>query len=113
LADTAQNSVTYEELMQAAGYIKAPDIMSKDDNGNLYIVEAMSPPLNKRDLQGIEKDLEKMMEEIKTNPNDGIAAYGGEIDDDDLELLENAFRTALKVVKKINKEKYTPKKFKE
>lgn len=72
--------------------------------------------LSKGDLKKIEKDLEQMMEAVKRDPNEGYAAYDGEteIDENDLEyeLLEDAFRTALKIVKKLNKETYTPNKYK-
>ena len=71
--------------------------------------------LTKRDLRKIEKDLEQMMEAIKKDPDEGYAAFDGEteIDENDLEyeLLEDAFRTALKIVKKLNKETYTPNKY--
>jgi transcriptional regulator with XRE-family HTH domain len=71
--------------------------------------------LTKRDLRKIEKDLEQMMEAVKNDPNEGYAAYDGEteIDENELEyeLLEDAFRTALKIVKKLNKETYTPNKY--
>jgi transcriptional regulator with XRE-family HTH domain len=71
--------------------------------------------LSKGDLNKIEKDLEQMMEAVKRDPNEGYAAYDGEteIDENDLEyeLLEDAFRTALKIVKKLNKETYTPNKY--
>ena len=43
----------------------------------------------------------------------GPAFYDGvELDDDDLDKLEIAMRTALEIAKVKNKEKYTPKKYK-
>jgi transcriptional regulator with XRE-family HTH domain len=88
-------------LLKAAGYIKNNEQQKESD-------------LTKRDLKQIEKDLEKMMEDIKSKPDDGFSSFDGDmdIDEDDLDLLNDAFRTALKVVKKLNKETYTPNKYK-
>jgi hypothetical protein len=71
--------------------------------------------LSKGDLKKIEKDLKQMMEAVKRDPNEGYAAYDGEteIGENNLEyeLLEDAFRMALKIVRKLNKETYTPNKY--
>lgn len=93
-------------MLQAAGY--------SDQSSNPSETNTDGKDLSKRDLKQIEKDLEKMMDDIKSNPDDGFAAFDGEteMDEEDLELLEDAFRTALKVVKKLNKQTYTPKKYK-
>ncbi len=64
------------------------------------------------DMKSIEKDLNKMMEDMEHNPGQGFAAYNGEdIDETDVELFKNALRDALILAKKINKKKYTPKKY--
>lgn len=107
-------NIPLDNLLKEIGYINAPHQLNSTESTRQKITSLQndSPEgLTKRDLKSIEKDLEKMIEEIKTNPNDGFAAYGGEIDDEDIELLENAFRTALITIKKINKQKYTPKKY--
>lgn len=90
-------------ILKAAGYIDDSSEAEKQSNTTL----------SKRDLKDIEKDLEKMIDEFQTNPDSGFAAYNGEdINEDDMELLKNAFKTALMTVKKINKEKYNPRKYK-
>lgn len=68
--------------------------------------------LNNRDKKDIEKDLKKIMDDFKSGEA-GPAFYDGvELDDDDLDKLEIAMRTALEIAKVKNKEKYTPKKYK-
>lgn len=68
--------------------------------------------LNNRDKKDIEKDLKKIMDDFRDGES-GPAFYDGvELDDDDLEKLEIAMRTALEIAKVKNKEKYTPKKYK-
>lgn len=68
--------------------------------------------LNDKDKKNIEKDLKKIMDDFKSGEA-GPAFYDGvELDDDDLDKLEIAMRTALEIAKVKNKEKYTPKKYK-
>lgn len=65
-----------------------------------------------RDEKSIQNDLKKIMEEFKTGKA-GPAFYDGvEFESDELELIENAMETALKIAKLKNKEKYTPNKYK-
>ena len=68
--------------------------------------------LNKKDYNDIAKDLEKIMFDLETN-EDSPLFYGDSIDETDKALLQNALKNALEVVKIRNKEKYTPKKYKE
>ncbi len=71
-----------------------------------------SNELNNRDKKDIEKDLKKIMDDFKSGES-GPAFYDGvELDNDDLDKLEIAMRTALEIAKVKNKEKYTPKKYK-
>lgn len=68
--------------------------------------------LNEKDNRSIEKDLKKIMDDFKTGES-GPAFYDGiELDNEDLDKLEIAMRTALEIAKVKNKEKYTPKKYK-
>lgn len=68
--------------------------------------------LNNRDKKDIEKDLKKIMDDFRDGES-GPAFYDGvELDDDDMDKLEIAMRTALEIAKVKNKEKYTPKKYK-
>ena len=74
--------------------------------------EETETTLNDRDKKDIEKDLKKIMDDFKSGES-GPAFYDGvELDNDDLDKLEIAMRTALEIAKVKNKEKYTPKKYK-
>ena len=68
--------------------------------------------LNNRDKKDIEKDLKKIMDDFRDGESGPVYFDGVELDDDDLEKLEIAMRTALEIAKVKNKEKYTPKKYK-
>ena len=64
-----------------------------------------------RDEKSVKRDLKKLMDDFRSNQA-GPAFYGDtELDDDELELIEDAFELALKTIKIKNKEKYTPKKY--
>lgn len=70
------------------------------------------PPLTKRDEAQIAKDLEKMLSDLDNNTE--FAAHGGTVEDsDDKELLKAALLTSMKIAKRMAKEKFTPKKYKE
>lgn len=61
-----------------------------------------------RDRRDIAKDLDRIMDEIKSG-QDGPLYYNGDaIDDASMALLENAIEYALKQAKKENKVKYNP-----
>ena len=82
------------------------------DLSYLINLEETEPTLNDKDKKSIEKDLKKIMDDFKSGES-GPAFYDGvELDDDDLDKLEIAMRTALEIAKVKNKEKYTPKKYK-
>lgn len=68
--------------------------------------------LNNRDKKDIEKDLKKIMDDFRDGESGPVYFDGVELDEDDLEKLEIAMRTALEIAKVKNKEKYTPKKYK-
>lgn len=89
------------DLLNACGYLNNEEL---SDDGIL----------TPKDLKHIEKDLEKMMEMLQSNPRDGYSAYGGDtnISEEGLDLFEDALRTAFKIIKKLNKETYTPKIYK-
>ena len=68
--------------------------------------------LTKKDEKSIQKDLKQIMDDFKSG-QDGPAFYnGGELGDEELELIEQAMELALKSAKLKNKAKYTPKKYK-
>lgn len=82
-------------------------LLGWDDNKNTTL-----PPLTKRDEAQIAKDLEKMLSDLDNNTE--FAAHGGTVEDsDDKELLKAALLTSMKIAKRMAKEKFTPKKYKE
>lgn len=68
--------------------------------------------LTAKDNRDIAKDLDNIMEKL-TAGEDGPASYNGEeLSPDAAELFRDELEIALKRLKIINKEKYTPKKYK-
>ena len=74
--------------------------------------EETEQPLNNRDKKDIEKDLKKIMDDFRDGESGPVYFDGVELDEDDMDKLEIAMRTALEIAKVKNKEKYTPKKYK-
>ena len=68
--------------------------------------------LNDKDKKSIEKDLKIIMDDFRDGESGPVYFDGVELDDDDMDKLEIAMRTALEIAKVKNKEKYTPKKYK-
>lgn len=67
---------------------------------------------NARDERDIKKDLDSIMEKL-TAGADGPAAYDGKpLDPESADLFKDELEIALRRLKLINKEKYTPKKYK-
>lgn len=69
--------------------------------------------LTKRDEKNIAKTLDILKDQIDNNESGELNYNGIEVTDDDAELLMDALDMALRRIKKKNKEKYTPKKYKE
>lgn len=68
--------------------------------------------LTQKDEKDIAKDLDNIMEKL-TSGEDGPASYNGEeLSPEAAELFRDELEIALKRLKLINKEKYTPKKYK-
>ena len=68
--------------------------------------------LTKHDERDIKKDLDSIMEKLSGGEN-GPASYNGEeLDPEAAELFRDELEIALRRLKIINKEKYTPKKYK-
>lgn len=69
--------------------------------------------LTYKDNRDIAKTLALLKEQIKNNEDGPLNYEGAEVTNEDAELLFDAIELALKRIKKKNKEKYTPKKYKE
>ena len=71
-----------------------------------------APELTARDERDIAKDLDNIMKKLADGEN-GPASYDGEeLDPEAAELFRDELEIALRRLKLINKEKYTPKKYK-
>lgn len=69
--------------------------------------------LTEKDKKDISRTLDSLMEQIENNENTPLNYNGDDVDPEDIELLKDALGIALKRIKKKNKEKYTPNKYKE
>ena len=77
-----------------------------------YLETGGTDKLTERDKKDIKKDLDSIMAKL-TSGEDGPAAYDGEeLDPEAADLFREELEIALKRLKIINKEKYTPKKYK-
>lgn len=69
--------------------------------------------LTDKDERDIQKELEKMIEGLSANS--GYAAFDGEtlddMDEEDRELLKASLENSLRLAKRLAKQKYTPKKY--
>lgn len=82
-------------------------LMTGNDNA-----KEAAPELTARDERDIEKDLNRIMDKLM-NDEEGPATYGGDpINPEAAELFREELQIALRRLKIINKEKYTPKKYK-
>lgn len=68
--------------------------------------------LNVRDEKNISKDLKNIMDDFRSGESGPVFYDGIELDEEDMDKLEIAMKTALEIAKVKNKEKYTPKKYK-
>lgn len=75
-------------------------------------VQKQGQKLNARDERDIKKDLDSIKEKLMSKEK-GPATYGGEpLEPESVELFMDEIDIALRRLKLINKEKYTPKKYK-
>ena len=128
--------MTQEELARKLGY-RNKSTIAKIENGTNDIVQSKvidfanalnttvvylmgweaeapeeKPAFTARDERDIKKDLDNIMEKL-TAGEAGPASYDGEnLDPDAAELFKDELEIALRRLKLINKEKYTPKKYK-
>ncbi len=98
---------TYERLQKVANFFNVPiKYLASGEN------EEPSQKLTSRDERDIAKDLNNIMEKL-TSGEAGPASYDGEpLDPEAAALFKDELEIALRRLKLINKEKYTPKKYK-
>lgn len=99
--------ITQIEIIAKALNVSPGYLMGWEDNKPLNDT-ALTP----RDERQIAADLEKMLADLD-NQN-AMAAMGGTVEDDeDRELLRASLLATMRLAKKIAKEKYTPKKYRQ
>lgn len=100
-----------DKLQKIADYFGVP--LSYLLTGELEMpTKEKAPELTARDERDIAKDLDRIMEKLSSGEA-GPASYNGEeLDPEAAELFRDELEIALRRLKIINKEKYTPKKYK-
>lgn len=82
------------------------------EKSDLLEDKSLKKELTAKDERDIEKDLNRIMDKLM-NDEEGPATYGGDpINPEAAELFREELQIALRRLKIINKEKYTPKKYK-
>lgn len=103
---SGRSTPTTKTLQKIADYfgVTIDYLMTGDDSSEQGLTE--------KDNRDIAKDLDSIMEKLTSGEN-GPASYNGEeISPEAAELFKDELEIALKRLKIINKEKYTPKKYK-
>lgn len=85
-------------------------LLGKTDIATPPSVDGFQQELTKKDERDIEKTLNKTLEMLENQ--EGLMLSGELIDEDDFELIKAAIQNGLEYAKKVNKKKFTPKKFK-
>lgn len=86
------------------------DYLLSDDESLTEEVSNEKNDLTDKDKKDIEKSLDATLKRLEEE--DGLMLSGNPVDDNDWELIKSAIKNGLEYAKKMNKEKYTPKKYK-
>jgi len=86
------------------------DYLLSDDENLTDKVSNKKDNLTDIDKKDIEKSLDATLKQLEEQ--DGLMLSGNPVDDNDWELIKSAIKNGLEYAKKMNKEKYTPKKYK-
>lgn len=84
-------------------------LLGKTDIAAPPSADGLEQELTKKDEKDIEKTLNKTLEMLEKQ--EGLMLSGELIDEDDFELIKAAIQNGLEYAKKVNKKKFTPKKF--
>ena len=101
IADNAQNDVTYEQLMTAAGYLSDNELMNSLD------IEKLTA----RDRKSLEEKMDEIKTDLIENPSSYMFEDGSQLSEEAIKIFLNAVEYGLGMAKLENK-KYTPKKYK-
>lgn len=116
VADKANISRSHYASLESDKYNPSLETLTNIANvlniDTTLLLDKKESALNNRDKKDIEKDLKKIMDDFRDGESGPVYFDGVELDEDDMDKLEIAMRTALEIAKVKNKEKYTPKKYK-
>ena len=116
VADKANISRSHYASLESDKYNPSLETLTNIANvlniDTTLLLDKNESTLNNRDKKDIEKDLKKIMDDFRDGESGPVYFDGVELDEDDMDKLEIAMRTALEIAKVKNKEKYTPKKYK-
>lgn len=102
-------TATLEKLANAL-HISVNDFFDSSNTEKEVLDTAHEVELTPKDKKDIERSLEKTLAQLEKE--DGLMLSGNPVDADDWEFIKNAIKNGLEYAKKVNKEKYTPKKYK-
>lgn len=104
-------NITTEILEEMAKNLKD----DKDVVDLSFIKKSFQPVLTEKDERDIQKELQKMIDGL--NHKGSYAAFDGQtlddMDDEDRELLIASLENSLRLAKRLAKQKFTPKKYRE
>lgn len=105
--EQGKRTPTPEILSKLASYFNVTTdyLLGRDTTSN----NVNDIELNDKDKKDIEKALSRTMDMLESQ--DGLMLSGNPVDDEDWELLKAAIQNGLEYAKKMNKAKYTQKKY--
>ena len=105
--EQGKRTPTPEILSKLANYfnVSVDYLLGRDIN----LKNGSTIELTDKDRKDIEKTLNKTMDMLESQ--EGLMLSGNPVDDEDWELLKAAIQNGLEYAKKMNKAKYTPKKY--
>lgn len=111
--DTSSPSIDKVDKVAKHFNVSLDYLLEKTDIRGSYIPEpntVSDERLSDRDKRDIAKNLEKIVADLD-DETAGPLFYGGELPDEDKEILKGILEQALVIAKVKNKAKYTPKKY--
>ncbi len=98
------NKPSIEKVQKLANYfdVSVEYLMTGEKLNNIQ--------LTTKDERDIAKDLDALMDKIKTGEDSPLYFNGDEVDEESMELLRDAIGMSLRHLKIVNKEKYNPRK---
>ena len=100
----------YETITALAKALDCSVDIFCDNNTSIDSDKENSNELSAKDNKDIEKKLNETLDMLENQ--EGLMLSGNPVDSDDWEFIKGAIKNGLEYAKKVNKDKYTPKKYK-